>query len=61
MRWQMTNIHTRDGKSEVYMIVRVFEIESERRIGMKVYVDPAQLELDEQLIFTGESWSVIPR
>lgn len=56
----MTNIHTQAGHREVYMILRVYEIESEGRIGMKVYVDPEQLRLDEQLLFTGENWSVIP-
>jgi hypothetical protein len=56
----MENIHTGAGQREVYMILRVFEIESEGQIGMKVYVDPEQLKLDEELIFTGESWSVIP-
>lgn len=59
-RWQMKNIHTEAGRSEVYMILRVFEIESEGQIGMTVYVDPEQMKLDEELIFTGESWSVIP-
>jgi len=57
---QMMNIHATEGQREVYMILRVFEIECEGRIGMKLYVDPAQLKLDEELIFIGESWSVIP-
>lgn len=55
----MRDIHNRAGRSEVYMILRVFEIEGDS-IGMTVYLDPEQLRLDERLVFTGETWSVIP-
>ena len=57
----MTSIHASAGQqSEVYIILRVFEIENEGRIGMKVYVDPERLRLENQLVFTGESWSITP-
>lgn len=55
----MRDIHRAEDHSEVYMILRVFEIES-KRIGMSVYLDPEQLRLDECLAFTGETWSVVP-
>jgi len=44
---------------EVYMVLRVFDIESSRP-GMCVYLDPEQLRLDGGLVFTGETWSVVP-
>ncbi|KAK4235362.1 hypothetical protein C8A03DRAFT_36794 [Achaetomium macrosporum] len=46
-------------RSRVYMIFRVYGLESER-IGMHVYLDPEYLRLDGQLVFTGEVWSVTP-
>jgi hypothetical protein len=46
-------------RSEVYMIMRVFDIESSRP-GVSVYFDPEQMRLDGELDFTGESWSVVP-
>lgn len=56
---QMRDVHYTNDHSAVYMILRVFEIES-ARIGMRVYLDPEQLRLDERLEFTGETWSVVP-
>ena len=59
----MGDIHRRnDGVThamEVYMVLRVFDIESSRP-GMCVYLDPEQLRLDGGLVFTGETWSVVP-
>lgn len=56
---QMQSIHNRDDHSEVYMILRVFDVLSEE-IRMRVYLDPEKLRLNEDLIFTGETWSVVP-
>ena len=44
---------------EIYMVLRVFDIESNRP-GMCVYLDPEQLRLDGSLRFIGETWSVVP-
>jgi hypothetical protein len=41
------------------MILRVFDIRG-NNIGMSVYLDPEQLRLDGELVFTGETWSVVP-
>ncbi|KAF2170402.1 hypothetical protein M409DRAFT_35953 [Zasmidium cellare ATCC 36951] len=57
---RMMKIHHEQERREVYIVFRVFEIESEERMAMKVYVDPAQMDLDDQLVFTGENWSVTP-
>ncbi|KAK5994782.1 hypothetical protein PT974_03165 [Cladobotryum mycophilum] len=56
---RMQNVHNENQRSKVYMILRVFEIESSE-INMRVYLDPEQLRLDESLLFTGETWSVVP-
>ncbi len=41
------------------MILRVFDIRGDN-IGMSVYLDPEQLRMDGGLMFTGETWSVVP-
>ncbi|KAJ5724661.1 hypothetical protein N7493_006389 [Penicillium malachiteum] len=56
---RMGTMHRRGGHSEVYLILRVFEIRGSS-IGMRVYLDPEQLRLDGGLVFTGETWSVVP-
>ncbi|KAB8254531.1 hypothetical protein BDV32DRAFT_132200 [Aspergillus pseudonomiae] len=56
---RMRAVHNRRDYSEVYMILRVFDI-SGGNIGMSVYLDPEQFRLDGGLVFTGETWSVIP-
>ena len=48
------------GRSEVYIVMRVFELES-RCPQMRLYLDPEQLRLDDELEFTAETWSVVPR
>jgi len=40
--------------------MRVFELES-RCPQMRLYLDPEQLRLDDELEFTAETWSVVPR
>ncbi|KAK3941989.1 hypothetical protein QBC46DRAFT_257257 [Diplogelasinospora grovesii] len=56
---RMRDVHDADQHAQVYMILRVFEIES-GGIGMSVYLDPERLRLDGRLVFTGETWSVVP-
>lgn len=55
----MRVIHNRADYSEVYLIFRVFNIRDEN-VRMSVYLDPEQLKLDGGLVFTGETWSVVP-
>ncbi|KAJ5297272.1 uncharacterized protein N7443_008165 [Penicillium atrosanguineum] len=55
---RMRAVHRSD-HSEVYMILRVFDIHGDN-IGMSVYLDPEQFRLDGGLVFTGETWSVVP-
>jgi len=44
---------------EVYIILRVFNLGKET-IDMRVYVDPKGIEEGGDLIFTPESYSVLP-
>jgi hypothetical protein len=44
---------------EVYIIFRVFNLDKET-IDMRVYVDPKGIEEGGDLIFTPESYSVLP-
>lgn len=46
-------------KSAIYMVLRVFWLNSDR-IGMRVYVNPWQMKEDRSLIFTVPSWLVTP-
>jgi hypothetical protein len=55
----MKTIHNSDDFSEVYLVFRVFDI-CGNNLGMSVYLDPEQLRLDGGLVFTGETWSVVP-
>ncbi|KAJ6063689.1 hypothetical protein N7499_012369 [Penicillium canescens] len=56
---RMRAVHNMSDHSEVYMILRVFDIRGDN-IGMSVYLDPEQLRLDGGLVFTGETWSIVP-
>ncbi|KAJ5263150.1 hypothetical protein N7478_010755 [Penicillium angulare] len=56
---RMGNMHNSHHSSDVYLIIRVFDIRGPD-IGMCVYLDPEQLRLDGGLVFTGETWSVVP-
>lgn len=56
----MTETHAAVGRSEVYMILRVSDIESRGQQSMAVYLDPEQLRLEGRLSFTAETWSVVP-
>ncbi|KAH6986493.1 hypothetical protein BKA56DRAFT_670643 [Ilyonectria sp. MPI-CAGE-AT-0026] len=55
----MGRIHHTEDRSEVYMIFRVFWLNSDR-IGMCIYFDPEQLRQDGRLVFTGQTWSITP-
>ncbi|CAH0058483.1 unnamed protein product [Clonostachys solani] len=55
----MQNTHSIGDRSKVYMILRVFWLDS-NNIGMRVYLDPEQMRQEGGLIFTGETWSIIP-
>jgi hypothetical protein len=46
------------GASDVYVILRVFNLEG--RIGLRVYVDPEASRRDGELDFNVETWAVKP-
>lgn len=48
----------RNDGSTVYVILRIFKIEGS--VGMRIYVDPAELKDSGALLFTAETWSVVP-
>ncbi|PWY95999.1 hypothetical protein BO94DRAFT_601049 [Aspergillus sclerotioniger CBS 115572] len=54
-----------NGKSQsenadvVYVIFRVYDL-GQRSMNVKVYVDPEVRRVREELVFTAESWSVVP-
>jgi hypothetical protein len=56
---QMRSSHTAPNRSEIYMVLRVFWLNSDS-IGMCVYFDPEQLRQDGRLLFTAQTWSVTP-
>ncbi|KAJ9143512.1 ATPase-like, ATP-binding domain [Pleurostoma richardsiae] len=56
---RMQDVHNEKGHSKVYMILRVFNIESQA-IGMSVCIDPERQRSDGRLLFTGETWSAVP-
>jgi hypothetical protein len=55
----MGSKHSMNNHAEVYIIMRVYWASSQR-IGMRIYVDPEQLRQDGELLFTGETWSIVP-
>ncbi|PNP47993.1 hypothetical protein THARTR1_10412 [Trichoderma harzianum] len=57
---QYKMLHDNRGKEDsVYIIMRVFNV-GNGNIGLRLYVDPAELEAREELLFTAETWSVVP-
>ncbi|KAK4077822.1 uncharacterized protein Triagg1_3516 [Trichoderma aggressivum f. europaeum] len=57
---QYKMLHDTRGKEDsVYIIMRVFNV-GNGNIGLRVYVDPAELEAEKELLFTAETWSVVP-
>ena len=55
----MQNIHGAQGASEIYIIIRVSRINSERP-RLQVYLDPEKLRQEGRLVFTGHTWSIVP-
>ncbi|KAF5624990.1 ATPase-like ATP-binding domain protein [Fusarium sp. NRRL 52700] len=55
----MQQIHHTDDHSEIYMVFRVFQINSDG-IGLCVYTDPEKLRQDGRLLFKGQAWSITP-
>ncbi len=55
----MRRVHGAADRSEVYLVFRVFWLRSDR-IGASVYMDPEQLRMDGNLVFTSQKWSVVP-
>ncbi|KAK7403350.1 hypothetical protein QQX98_010871 [Neonectria punicea] len=49
----------RNSRETVYIVLRVFNVDK-GRIGLRVYVDPAEKEATGELVFTGGPWSVTP-
>ncbi|PTB37137.1 hypothetical protein M441DRAFT_175588 [Trichoderma asperellum CBS 433.97] len=56
---RMRRTHATPDRSEIYMILRVFWLNSDN-ISMCVYFDPEQLRQDGRLLFTAQTWSVTP-
>ncbi|KAJ4254455.1 hypothetical protein NW762_010053 [Fusarium torreyae] len=57
-QYQRIHDHQHDA-STVYVILRVFNV-GKASVQLRVYVNPAQLEEDNQLVFTAETLSVAP-
>ncbi|KAL5608429.1 hypothetical protein FOBRF1_008926 [Fusarium oxysporum] len=55
----MQRIHHTEDHSEIYMVFRVFQLNSDG-IGLCVYTDPEQLRQDGRLLFKGQAWSITP-
>lgn len=55
----MQQIHHTEDHSEVYMVFRVFQLDSDG-IGLCVYTDPEKLRQDGRLLFKGQAWSITP-
>ncbi|KPM39359.1 hypothetical protein AK830_g7176 [Neonectria ditissima] len=49
----------RGSRETVYIVLRVFSLDK-GRIGLRVYVDPAEKEANGELAFTGGPWAVTP-
>ncbi|KAF5570430.1 ATPase-like ATP-binding domain-containing protein [Fusarium phyllophilum] len=55
----MQQIHHTEDHSEIYMVFRVFQLDSDG-IGLCVYTDPEKLRQDGRLLFKGQAWSITP-
>ncbi|RBR16331.1 hypothetical protein FVER53590_05926 [Fusarium verticillioides] len=55
----MQQIHHTEDRSEIYMVFRVFQLDSDG-IGLCVYTDPEKLRQDGRLLFKGQAWSITP-
>jgi hypothetical protein len=43
----------------VYLIARVSNVDK-TNVEVKIYLDPEKLRQDGSLVFTGETWSIVP-
>lgn len=50
----------RDSTNTIYMIFRVFNADKDS-VRVRVFVNPAKLEESKHLLFTAETWSVVPK
>ncbi|KAI5457847.1 hypothetical protein BGZ63DRAFT_416929 [Mariannaea sp. PMI_226] len=50
---------SRDSRDTVYVVFRVFNLRRDS-IGLRVYVNPAEMQDGGELVFTGETWSIVP-
>lgn len=50
----------RPGSTEIYIILRVFNL-GQKNMGMHIYVDPAKLKIDKDLIFEADRYTVTPK
>ncbi|CAF3608899.1 unnamed protein product [Fusarium graminearum] len=55
----MQRVHQSDDHSEIYMVFRVFWLDSDD-ISLCLYIDPEQLRQDKSLLFKGQAWAVTP-
>ncbi|QGI77141.1 unnamed protein product [Fusarium fujikuroi] len=55
----MQQIHHTEDHSEIYMVFRVFQLDSDG-IVLCVYTDPEKLRQDGHLLFKGQAWSITP-
>lgn len=49
-----------ENHTTLYVVFRVYHLGRDN-MGLRIYMDPEKLRLDEQLDFTAETWSVVPR
>lgn len=46
--------------NKIYVVFRVYNLGRDS-MSLRIYMDPEQLRLNEELDFTAETWSVVPR
>ncbi|KAJ4385382.1 hypothetical protein N0V93_009809 [Gnomoniopsis smithogilvyi] len=49
-----------ENQSTLYVIFRVYHLGRDN-MALRIYMDPEKLRLDEELDFTAETWSIVPR
>ncbi|KAI0136379.1 ino80 chromatin remodeling complex protein [Xylariales sp. AK1849] len=54
------NAITAESRDTIYVIFRVYNL-GQDNMGVRIYLDPETLRLSEQLRFTAETWSVVPK
>lgn len=51
-------LESRKASLDIYIILRVYNLTSDN-IGMRILVDPATMELNKELVFTAENYTVL--